>query len=426
MHWMIGTAQYGVLCHNFNQMSTTSMRSLSPVSAGSSPIAKRRAVEASASGRVLFEPNPLALMKKFPKPKVVAKPGSSVVEAVVATSEMEGELAFNERKDFKTRAWCFTVNNPTEGGLAQERAFLSDMQGNHCQYYIRGNEIAPTTGTPHWQGYVYLDNALTNRGLRRKMPFLGRAALLAAKGTPLQNKKYCSKEGDFIEAGVVPCQGKRSDVSSAVDCLITNEYSLVTVAKQFPAEFVKMHRGLEALATMCRATRRTWKTKVYWLHGATGTGKSRWAFEVSESLKVPAFYKDCHSKWWDGLTEQRLCVLDDYRPDMCTFSALLNLFDQYPLSLEVKGGTRPCLFKYIIVTCPYTPEEHWKNQSEERLQQLLRRITYCVQFPVGVMDMLVLKDAKETMISELGGMEDSVILADSLERVELEQLDEHF
>lgn len=58
---------------------------------------------------------------------------------------------------------------------------------------------------------------------------------------------YCKKEGKFKEYGVcrgyVSVQGKRTDIEDAIKGC-TN---LIELATEFPAIFVKFHKGFEAL-----------------------------------------------------------------------------------------------------------------------------------------------------------------------------------
>jgi len=56
-------------------------------------------------------------------------------------------------KNQKSKSWCWTLNNYTE----EEVKFIQESVNNPklgIQFIIFGKEIAPTTGTPHLQGYL--------------------------------------------------------------------------------------------------------------------------------------------------------------------------------------------------------------------------------------------------------------------------------
>lgn len=104
----------------------------------------------------------------------------------------------------QTRAWCFTLNNPQ----------VEPERPPNVQYLIFGREIAPATGTPHLQGFVYFTKPQRLSGCQAWLPT---AHWTACDGTPEQNITYCKKGGDFLEQGDPPApRGKKSgDVERA-------------------------------------------------------------------------------------------------------------------------------------------------------------------------------------------------------------------
>lgn len=129
---------------------------------------------------------------------------------------------------------------------------------------------------------------------------------------------------------------------------------------------------------------------VRWFYGPTGAGKSKYAYELFHPIgepgldgeaKVGAYYKSADHKWWDGYDGVSPVIIDDYRCNFCTFSALLRLLDRYPVQVECKGGTMQFNARTIIVTAPHHPREMWNSRTAEDLQQLLRRITEIRCFP---------------------------------------------
>ena len=89
---------------------------------------------------------------------------------------------------------------------------------------------------------------------------------------------------------------------------------------------------------------RTWKTEVYWIYGASGSGKSRLIYELAQS---DAYWKD-DTKWWDGYDKHHTVVWDDFRGHCCHLTYLLKILDRYPLRVEQKGGYRQFLAKENI------------------------------------------------------------------------------
>lgn len=91
----------------------------------------------------------------------------------------------------KSRKWLFTWNNYP----AAYSAFLDQLE---CRYVCAGEEVAPTTGTPHLQGFVYFR---THKRLGTMRGLFPGCHLLPANGTPVENRLYCGKLRD---AGTYP------------------------------------------------------------------------------------------------------------------------------------------------------------------------------------------------------------------------------
>lgn len=92
----------------------------------------------------------------------------------------------------RIRGFVFTLNNYTE----EEYQQLLEIAHLHSKKFIFGKEFAPSTGTPHIQGYIYWNNGKTIKASRDLLP-KRIANHEPAKGTPKQNYIYCSKEGNF-------------------------------------------------------------------------------------------------------------------------------------------------------------------------------------------------------------------------------------
>lgn len=96
--------------------------------------------------------------------------------------------------------FCFTINSFDE----DTETWLQDID---AQYIVYGYEIAPTTGRPHFQGYVYFHNPRSVEAVYKEFARKGGWATLS-NGDPLQNYDYTTKDGQYFEKGIRPVSDK--------------------------------------------------------------------------------------------------------------------------------------------------------------------------------------------------------------------------
>lgn len=90
------------------------------------------------------------------------------------------------------KEWCFTLNNYTEDEYNQICSIAKD--GSIISDYIVGKEIGEK-GTPHLQGYIKF--VKKHRPLE-VFKFTKRMHWELCKGSLIDNRNYCGKEGNFI------------------------------------------------------------------------------------------------------------------------------------------------------------------------------------------------------------------------------------
>ena len=265
--------------------------------------------------------------------------------------------------DSRARAWCFTVNN---------YEIVPDFGGWGASYVIVGEETGENN-TPHLQGYVHWAAPKRFSAMQKLLP---RAHLEIAKGNATQNREYCTKQKLLHESGVLPVQGKRSDLDNIVELVTTGHAmrDIIPVARNYQGL-----RTAELLLKYVEPGRAPDNVpQVVWCWGSTGTGKSRWAHET-----YPHAWRCSDTlAWFDGYDQHDEVIIDDFRGDMCKFHWLLKLLDRYPLSVPVKGGFRQWCPKVIVITSPYPPTGVY-NQRED-IGQLIRRITVTREFGTDV------------------------------------------
>ena len=232
----------------------------------------------------------------------------------------------------RAAAWCYTLNNYTE----EEKENLWKEGTYQIQGYEKGSN-----GTPHIQGYIEFKNAKRLSTLKKINP---RIHWEIRRGNQKAAIQYCKKEGDWKEAGQKKNQGRRSDISTAIQVSsrrgLRALYEDLTCSPNFQTV-----RSVEKYLSL-KERSRNWKTEVYWIHGESGSGKSKLAAELGGS---EAYWKD-DTKWWDGYDQHQNIIWDDFRGHICHLTYLLKVLDRYPLRIETKGGYRQFLGEKLLIT----------------------------------------------------------------------------
>jgi len=121
------------------------------------------------------------------KSKISAKSAETIGGVVGNTNSTPPE----EKQGNKAIHWLFTWNNyPENWKDILDCALSAKVIG-----YIYGKEIAPTTGTPHIQGYIELKEKM--RWTEFKLPKQIRWMAKGKNAKTSHNIKYCGEDGDF-------------------------------------------------------------------------------------------------------------------------------------------------------------------------------------------------------------------------------------
>jgi len=217
-----------------------------------------------------------------------------------------------------------------------------------CVYLCYGEETAPSTGTPHLQGYVVFKSQKRLSGVNK----LFQAHWDVAKGTTEQNYLYCSKDGKFIEYGTKP--KSPAAVGSAkhekwLDVIRSAKEG--TAEEEYPGEFIRYHSTLLKLYEPDLKILDSYSG--LWYCGPPGTGKSKTARAM-----YPDLYDKLLNKWWDGYKDEETVLIDDIDTTHTNMGLFLKRYaDHYPFRAEYKGGSKMIRPKTIIVTSNYTIDE---------------------------------------------------------------------
>lgn len=262
-----------------------------------------------------------------------------------------------------SRAWTFTLH---ESDWRYE-------ENPEVKYIIYQLERAPSTGKLHIQGYVQWTKP--SRMTKLKTIGLGKAHAEIARGSPEQNKAYCSKEESRVdgpwEYGEISKQGQRNDLATALAKLDEGE-SLKTVIQEAP-NLLRVMRNLKeykALTVEPRHPTQPVETTVLW--GPAGTGKSKRAFEENPG----AYWLTLEAGrplWWDGYEGQDTVIIDDYDGEI-PYRTLLKILDRYPLQVHTKGNMIHLSATKFVITSNKPPENWYPVEDLEPLRRRLSRV----------------------------------------------------
>lgn len=239
------------------------------------------------------------------------------------------------------RLWCFTAYREPDD-IRTSDSDEKESGGAVATYYRYQEEIAPTTGRRHWQGYIEVDRRCGVRDIQRIIG-AGKSHVEPAKD-PEAARDYAGKT-DTRAPGAEPIewgqfggriQGERTDLAGLA--AIARDRGTGDIIRSQPADYVRYHRGLEAIAAAGVEPRSSREPPpgVTILIGPPGSSKTRIPFEEFGDSEV--YTKDA-SKWWNGYRDQKCILFDDWVGSLeIPPHALLQICDRYPLQVQSKGG----------------------------------------------------------------------------------------
>lgn len=266
-----------------------------------------------------------------------------------------------------SRRWCFTLNNPK--WILTE----TDFKEMGASYLVYQEEIAPTTGTHHLQGYVEMPKPV--RFTHFTKDWLEGANFRIAKGTPLQASDYCKKEesrlSPFVEFGVLSQgQGQRNDLLALRDAVRSGKRGRdLFDDDEVAGAAIRYNSGVNSLITAYSAPLPRDNIRVVFCYGPAGTGKTRCAHSDE------AYYYDGNGAGFlIGYKGEKTIIMDEFSGSTCSPLFFQRLCDRYPLWLNVKGGQVPCNADTIRITSNYLPSQWWSEKTRYNQGAIYRRI----------------------------------------------------
>jgi len=301
------------------------------------------------------------------------------------------------------RNWIFTCNNPVTQNIFQTQTQI--------KFALAVLERGEETGTLHYQGYLELKTSRTRSQVQRIFSSLN-------PHTHLEPRLRNSNRQACIQYVLKTCQEELSNsteyVNSSTDltfisniqtsgstgselaglCILGfsgsyNDLAKLGQTKQTVKErltraknlleagksqldlanddfelWVKYHRAFQHYS-LISSKPRNFKTEICVIQGPTGSGKSFYCQQYDDN----AYWKP-RGSWWDGYQGNSTVIIDEYY-GWLPYDLLLRLGDQYPLQVEVKGGSVNFNSKKIFITTNKHPSSWYK---EVYFEAFIRRV----------------------------------------------------
>lgn len=284
----------------------------------------------------------------------------------------------NTKTTSRSRKWCFTLNNYSQEDIESLQALYPEM----AQYLIFGKEVAPTTGTPHLQGFLYFKQAISMNTIKKNISSKT-IHLEIARGSFAENITYCAKDGNFTELGKRPLDPQDKGEIQKQRWKETRDFAEKGMWKSIDDElYVRYVKNLEWIHKRCLVQTDfegsgDLQNRNVWLFGTTGSGKSYTAHKLAELMRSEIYLKMLN-KWWDGYTCQKIVLIEEIDPETGKYLASLmkKWCDKWAFTAECKGSVakqiRP---DHVIVCSNYSIFETFPNQQDwEPIKRRFREI----------------------------------------------------
>lgn len=294
------------------------------------------------------------------------------MEAPDFNAVVGGRSAPNKDKT-KSRKFVFTLNNYTDAELKRIREYPE------CLKYIAfEKEVAPSTGTPHLQGFLYTWEPMRISQLNAM--FLKRARYAVMVSDFNHNNVYCRKDtGSLEEFGERPIQGKRTDIVG-VKRLIDAGMNLqeIQIDEAYFNIVLKNERALLKYSDYQRGKRlRVEGRKVPEVHvriGPSRTGKSKYVYNKHGMVNVFSV-PSLNGNWYDAYDGEKFVIFDDVVAGSVPPSAhFKRITDGYPMQVPIKGGFTWFRPDIIYFTSNHPVKDWWPGIDRKDWDAHINRI----------------------------------------------------
>lgn len=259
----------------------------------------------------------------------------------------------------RSRNFVFTFNN------YPDTTYVDNLV---CKYIAYSKEVAPTTGTPHLQGYVSFCSAKTHDQAKKLLPGMWCSPMI---GSLAENDIYCSKVESMTERGEKPISNDNKGRAEKMRWQRARDAAKKNLLDDIDADiYIRCYSTLKRIAKDHAIKPAPQDCIAVWIYGVTGMGKSH-SVEIASGLNV--YKKNMDILQWFDCYQGEECV---YLEDISVFNVkwgdlLKRLADKWPMLACVKGSMQYIRPKYVVVTSNYRISDIWTDSRT--VDPLLRR-----------------------------------------------------
>lgn len=282
----------------------------------------------------------------------------------------------------RSRSWCWTLSNYTQADIIRLRDLVDSSP--YVKYIIWQYELAPSTGTPHLQGFYQGLQDVNPKSLRQmKIILHPRAHLEKTEGSAAEAADYCKKEDTrdpahsdqpFEEFGEKPQSNATRGKNERKRFADAFEAAQEGRMDDIPGDIKLRHYNTIKRIKLDheKVPDRLTEMDFHLYTGSAGTGKSMKARDDN-----PEAYIKHLNKWWCNYQNEDVILIEEINPEACKYLGhyLKQWCDLYPFKCEYKGGSRDIRPKTIIFTSNYDLQELFGHDQNGLYLPMSRRIT---------------------------------------------------
>ena len=268
----------------------------------------------------------------------------------------------------QSRKWSLVINNPQECGL-DHSAIVEILRKFSPAYFCMADEIA-TTGTYHTHIFLYSPSPIRFSTVKNRFPT---AHIDKTYGSAKENRDYIRKEGKwaetdkaetkvpdtFLEWGDMPAE-KEEKAPQMYKLIqeVRDGISTANIIEGSPNLAFRV-RDIDTLRQTLLSDRyasENRKIEVWYIFGASGTGKTRGIYERHDAKDICRItnYRNGRGISFDGYSGQDVLVFEEFHSQI-PIEDMLNYLDIYPLSLPARYSDRVACYTRVYITSNLPP-----------------------------------------------------------------------